>query len=327
MIVRGHNMLDDLLFRGYKGFSDDSSVGFSTFSSINLIIGKNNIGKSRLLDSIQALKSEKLFIEFLRKTKSVETVIRPDEDDIKRHFRESVSGGSIGGNHFFYGRDFIGKQFRVIVGARKTGFEYRLEAKTISLINGDSGRLNIAPGLDHFKDMAVDIITKNLNLDIDKLAADRDMKPEPASSELRLLPDGTGATNMIQAYLNLASLPSDKVRRDILTGLNKIMSGEATFNNIIVQNVNDNEDPLWEVFLEEEEKGMVALSASGSGLRTILLVLVNLILSNQADIYIYLKNWKITYIPRFKGTYFNMFFSGLKRITNLRLLLLTQAFQ
>lgn len=132
---------------------------------------------------------------------------------------------------------------------------------------------------------------------------------------------------MIQAYLNLASLPSDKVRRDILTGLNKIMSGEATFNNIIVQNVNDNEDPLWEVFLEEEEKGMVALSASGSGLRTILLVLVNLILSNQADIYIYLKNWKITYIPRFKGTYFNMFFSGLKRITNLRLLLLTQAFQ
>lgn len=52
-------MLNSLQFIGYKNFSSNELSGFEEFKTINLIIGKNNIGKSSLLDSVMALKIDK----------------------------------------------------------------------------------------------------------------------------------------------------------------------------------------------------------------------------------------------------------------------------
>jgi hypothetical protein len=58
--------------------------------------------------------------------------------------------------------------------------------------------------------------------------------------------------------------------------LNKIYKSDSFFTNIICQ--QHTSDSKWEIYLEEEEKGLIALSESGSSHKTILLVLINIIL-------------------------------------------------
>ena len=76
-------------------------------------------------------------------------------------------------------------------------------------------------------------------------------------------------------YNNFIDLPSDLVEEKILTELNKIMEPDCKFNRIVVQKLNNGN---WELFLEEKDKGRIALSQSGSGLKTIFLVLIYLYL-------------------------------------------------
>lgn len=56
----------------------------------------------------------------------------------------------------------------------------------------------------------------------------------------------------------------------MLWALNEIFEPDARFDRLLVQKLGDGS---WELFLEEAGKGRIALSQSGSGLKTILLVL------------------------------------------------------
>ena len=56
------------------------------------------------------------------------------------------------------------------------------------------------------------------------------------------------------------------------------MGEDATFTEIVTQQVKIGEINKWEIFLREEEKGRISLSDSGSGLKTILMVLAYTIL-------------------------------------------------
>ena len=57
--------------------------------------------------------------------------------------------------------------------------------------------------------------------------------------------------------------------------MNKIFDPDASFRNI---RVRQHDDTSWEVYLEEQDKGAIALTHSGSGLKTVLLVLGFIIL-------------------------------------------------
>ncbi len=70
------------------------------------------------------------------------------------------------------------------------------------------------------------------------------------------------------------------------------MYPDSMFTAIKIQQVNYNDTLLWEVFLEEKDSGRFALSQSGSGLKTIILVLINLLLIPNTPEY---KNKKIIY--------------------------------
>lgn len=102
-----------------------------------------------------------------------------------------------------------------------------------------------------------------------RLSAERDIKPESDSAN-KLRSNGDGATNIIQKFLNKADYESNLVENQLLDYLNIIMEPDASFDRVLVQQyVNDK----WEVFLEEKEKGKISLSDSGSGLKTIILIL------------------------------------------------------
>ena len=81
----------------YKCFSEEAQ-GFSSFGDVNLIIGRNNSGKSRLLDLVRYLCNPSsgtfnapTYVEYLAEL---------EENDLRSQFNEKRSGGDISGNHW-----------------------------------------------------------------------------------------------------------------------------------------------------------------------------------------------------------------------------------
>lgn len=92
-----------------------------------------------------------------------------------------------------------------------------------------------------------------------------------------MTPDGRGATNIIRNHLiNADRIASTErlIQHHLRGALNEIFGPDGEFTRITVLQL-DQQD--WEIFLEEAKKGLVALSRSGSGLKTVILVLLNLL--------------------------------------------------
>ena len=49
------NNIKNIRFKGYKGFSNNQYAEISSISNVNIIIGKNNSGKTSLLDIIEKI--------------------------------------------------------------------------------------------------------------------------------------------------------------------------------------------------------------------------------------------------------------------------------
>lgn len=109
--------------------------------------------------------------------------------------------------------------------------------------------------------------------------ADRNIVPERTGNKIcGVNSDGNGATNLLRRYINNSSLDEKLVENKILKYLNEIMEPDFNFTSIMCQEIENTDESNWEIYLEEISKGRIALSDSGSGLRTILLLLINLIL-------------------------------------------------
>ncbi len=117
-----------------------------------------------------------------------------------------------------------------------------------------------------------------------RLLADRDIKTEPATANLKLESDGNGATNIVQRFLHTANeeFPEEVIKLELLDALNFVFGNDGEFLEITMK-VHDDEKTdgskdHWEIYLREDKKGLIPLSKSGSGLKTILLVLLNLLI-------------------------------------------------
>lgn len=108
-----------------------------------------------------------------------------------------------------------------------------------------------------------------------RVASERDAVPEKPSGSLEVLPNGTGLTNAVAQYIHSDKLDRDVIEVILLRELNSIFRPDADFRRIMVQ---QSESGYEEIFLEEDGKGRIRLSQTGSGLKTVLLVLANLIL-------------------------------------------------
>jgi putative ATP-dependent endonuclease of OLD family len=230
---------------------------------INVVIGRNNAGKSALLDVVAYLaKPYDLTSNGHKGHAPRVTLTVPLEDEvIRKVFPSGTSGGPIRGNHYEFGKRYIGQSltFEVTVGK---------ETPLVRLEDPPPGGLGEA--------LAKRMSNPFQGRGFYRLLADRDITPEEMTTP-SLESNGRGATNLIQHYLNDSRADRSLVEDHLLDGLNRIFSPDTEFTRILTQRLADRGN-VWEIYLEEKDKGLIALSNSGSGLKTVILVLCNLIL-------------------------------------------------
>ena len=267
--------LQSIEFDSYKSFSEGGPFKIKADSSLTLIIGRNNCGKSSLIDIIEG------FIRYNNDNKlpsgmqGIGATFTLSGYDIEYGFDRNTNS-SLFGNYYKFGSQFIGKG--IALSCTDKGMKPSNTQEEIFLSSSPKG----SDKLSNWETIARKIENALRPICFRRVNADRDVVPETESDVETVGFNGDGATNIIRKFINNYFLDESIVEDTILNELNKIMQPDAHFSNIRIQQVKGEEDKeyKWEVFLEENEH-RYALSKSGSGLKTILLILINLFLVPQ----------------------------------------------
>jgi len=261
---------DSIKVKNYKCF-DSSGEGFERIMPINVIIGKNNSGKSSLIDLIDFLiHPTEDFINTGRDNKKAEVIITHllTENDIAQVFRKGYAGGSIQGDHLKFGLGFVGKMYtyRFIPNGKQEYINIGIEfEKTIQ---------------DKIEELANRIDVPLQNKIFCNITAERDISPEKEEMSFILNANGIGATNYIQEIVNKTKYKSSLIELALLKEFNKIINPDIQITRIVPQK-KDNDQ--WEIFFEDSQNNRIALSKMGSGIKTVLLVLLNLIVRPEIE--------------------------------------------
>ncbi|MFD1161056.1 ATP-dependent nuclease [Hwangdonia seohaensis] len=259
-----------IIVKNYKCFDSDVGGGFNKIVPINLIIGKNNSGKSSLIDLIQFLiDGNEIFINTGRDSKSAEVIVDYilNEKSVVRAFPANTGGGGIPGNHLEYGRQFIGKKYT-----------YKLIGKgQKSFVNIETDFVSNA--YSYFNQLANIIELPFAGKVFCNISAERDIIPELSEDKIIFSSNGAGTTNAIQGILNRTDKDSRLVEKTLLDELNKIVNPDILFTRILVQL----DKGYWELFFEDNKQKRISLSKMGSGVKTVLLVLLNLVVRPKIE--------------------------------------------
>lgn len=256
--------------KNYKCFGEDVQ-GFDCICPINIIIGRNNSGKSSLIDLIQYVISpdDELFKSGHLGKKPEVFITQPlTQKELKSVFPDNAHGGEImAKNHWEFGQKWIG--VNITYKLSKDAREFHSLEKPFQLTHHEQYEKGI------IKNLTIPFGTKLFR----RISSERDIVREPdftSGQILELISNGVGATNLIHNFLNNRAYNSrDLVKKTILAELNKIVEPDLSFTEIVSQRDSDN---LWEIYLGDDKKDIIALSKMGSGIKTILLVLINLYL-------------------------------------------------
>lgn len=270
-------IVDSIYFRGHRCFKSDWS-GFDTVKPINVIIGRNNSGKSHLLDLVEALCDDTLQKHgWQLRCRGV-----LDEGSLRAQFSERTSLGELQGNHWRdHGRHFVNVEmtWNTDTGGELLGDPVFPENFQIHSRFGERSTRARLSGIR----AAVQNKTHRLTgKSFRRLFADRDIEIESSVVELALEPDGRGASNIVRRFINTSNekYPREVVQQDLLKAVSAIFGNDGQFTEIQVKEHDEGASGgvnHWEIYLGEEKKGLIPLSRSGSGLKTVLLVLLNLL--------------------------------------------------
>ncbi|WP_394197874.1 ATP-dependent nuclease [Litoreibacter albidus] len=248
---------------------DDTGSGFFYFAPITVIIGKNNSGKSTVIDILdisinlnegpvvrpsQQRDQQAPFVEIKQAT---------SEALLAKGFNRNTSGGHITGNHFHYA---TGNFLEGI-------FEWRMQGKNDpelrSITLGDQVLTDFMPETRAQLNKCSSWTLAHCSML--RVAAERSVTPERSTNPPNPEPSGRQITNLIRYFINSDTQPRDVVEVDLLDDLNSIYSGDSRFTSIICQ---ENESSgAWEIFLREDGKSDVRLSESGSSLQSAFIIL------------------------------------------------------
>ena len=248
--------------KNYKCFIGEEPQGFEEIYPINIIIGKNNSGKSSLIDlisfigNIETMKNKRgnqeaiaLFVQRKLNNKNV-TVLE------NAHFE-------LGNNRFKFTETTIVKYSLAI--SKNGGLPYDIEIDNIPIpASNDYTSIVFELANDIFK-----------NKDIVQVKAERDIVSEsPTVDSITVNPNGALATNALREIINANEYDADIVNVVLLEAINRIVKPDIEFKQIYVEHKEGIAN--WEIYFKDLQGNKIPLSEMGSGIKTILLVLINL---------------------------------------------------
>lgn len=273
-------MLKSLKVANYKNIGN-FFIGFDNIEKLNILIGQNNIGKSILLsilDKLEYILAHKLEnfdsdvkLEFTIQVDTIPYSVFASSNPIANFDSHKDYGESLKNKSITYEIDITNNDHICCIKTldqKSCTFEKSAINSEINILLEDLGRYDLKEFINNYK--------------IIKLNADRNLLPEKKDSILEIKPDGRGATNFIRAYLHNKKYNSDIVEKNILEALNEIVFPNEHFEKIKCQEIDDNDSSQWEIILVNNN-GKIQLSNSGSGLKTILLVLIKLFLETESS--------------------------------------------
>ncbi|MDF3057397.1 MAG: hypothetical protein K0R17_1612, partial [Rariglobus sp.] len=282
-------LIETIQFKGHRCFKKNWA-GFSELRKLNIIIGRNNSGKSHLLDLVARMCERQLHQENWQLYCS--GVL--DENTLKTVFAHNSHGGGLPGDHWIdHGKHLRATHVSWIITSENTIGEVTFKdpfAIKIGLPENSQ-----TPG---FVNARIEILRRGLikattpisGKLFRRLSSERDIQPEAASIQLALTSGGRGATNIIRRYITTADpeFPRDVIQKDLLHALNEVFGCDGQFTEVIVRHHDDKPpygiaNDTWEIFLGQEKKGPIALSRCGSGLKTVILVLLHLLVLHKIE--------------------------------------------
>lgn len=252
--------IDSIEYKGYKAFSEEAR--FESVKNVNLIIGKNNSGKSSSLDVIKKVFCNNQNVDISFKIKE-----KISSEEIAKYFRDDIRHGWIGNiSEYEYGLKYINNDII-----------YNVNNNSIDIITPEDREY-----VSCLRDLASKKFSDIKKKYIREISSERNISPEPMDFD-RVFPDGRGITSLISQFINRSDLDERKVENDFLDALNSILGTDSHYDGIRVQQIRqDDGKPIWEIFLIENGN-RYALSKMGSGLKTIIMVLVNLMLLDEKE--------------------------------------------
>lgn len=266
-------MFTGIKFKGYKLFSEDNLMEIEDISNVNVIIGKNNSGKSSLLDVIETVYDNNKFSKLSDEIGTLIIKFPITNSMVHAMFRTFDLIGDWTENEYW--NEVKDKTIELELGNTQNSLyhEYRfIGDQEIPMSNNNRCHTLF--------DFALEKRRKYYCFK--RLFAERNILPEN-ESEINLSETGEGASNLIRAFLNYSDYDENAIEGKLLKALNEIMFPEAEFESIRIQQIKIEGNPLWEVFLKEKNCERVPLSKSGSGIKTIILVLLNLLVVPLLD--------------------------------------------
>lgn len=250
-------------FAGFKGFGELSGEPIS-FSKINIVVGRNNAGKSALIDALEMVltsgKSHRSDFDRGDADMQFELHSALNASTLRRVFREGVSQGGVPGqNHWSYGQRFLDDKVTITINKK---WERQWVTGPLFPEIYQSARSEYQGELLAAISLPVGRLIR--------VSAERDVKPEIENEATQVAPGGVGLTNIIRAFLYDSRFEMAQIEVGLLADLNRIYRGDVEFDRVIAR-----KDPSgnWEVYLQERGRLAVRLSESGSSLKSIFIIL------------------------------------------------------
>lgn len=246
-----------ITLNGYKCFR--GCTCFDRIMPINIIIGKNNSGKSSLIE----------LIEFVNNPSPTFLSTGRDRSYAEVHIQREVTREELAG--FPLEEGLVKLQG---VNEYLHLFSYDVQ-NNVFAVQSAVNRKGVA--------LELNVAIKAHFL---KIIAERNIKPESVTTEdISIKEDGSNATRIVRRIItdSMSPISRDVIETELLNDLNSIVNPDIEFTKIEVQTINksnkSSENPRWEIFFVDRQDKRVRLSRMGSGIKTVLLVLLNLIIA------------------------------------------------
>lgn len=250
-------------------------MGFERIRPINIIVGRNNSGKSTLLDACRIAFSADphpdgiaITLSKIVSGKDVDTI--PDDH---REFRDGSLSSSRSPQRFCR----IRVQDKLITAEQKSFDKYKFiqfQGPFDDLTLVDRKVFEFAG--NYLSRTFTPLFT---GWHWNAISSERNVVPETNEGSWIPQPNGSGTTRFVENLMNRAEANRvDLIETRLIPAMNLILGPDNIYERISLRRNGE----LWEVYLEEKTKGAIPISATGSGVKTVLQVLMNLTVYPEA---------------------------------------------